>query len=171
LFVIGGAFAYFVAFPLGLGFLLGIATGNDLTAVVTITEYFDLFFNVTLGLGIVFELPILIFFLSLLRIVTPAFLMRNSRYAILIIVIVAAVLTPTPDVINLMLISVPMMVLYFAGVLASYLLFLSRENKKFPWMLILLGLIGVLAVTASFVFAAVRVYGFRLVDQWPYLVK
>ncbi len=171
LFVIGGLFAYYVAFPLGLAFLLGIGTGSNLGTVITITEYFDLFFNVVLGLGIVFELPVLIFFLSLLRIVTPAFLMRNSRYAILAIVILAAVITPTPDVINLMLISVPMIVLYFSGVLASYLLWLSRENKKFPWMLILLGLFGTAAVAAGFLFAAVRVYGFRIVDHWPYLVK
>lgn len=171
LFVIGGLFAYYVAFPLGLAFLLGIGTGSNLGTVITITEYFDLFFNVVLGLGIVFELPVLIFFLSLLRIVTPAFLMRNSRYAILGIVILAAVITPTPDVINLMLISVPMIVLYFSGVLASYLLWLSRENKKFPWMLILLGIFGTALVVASFVFAAVRVYGFRIVDHWPFLVK
>lgn len=171
LFVIGGMFAYFVAFPLGLAFLLGIGTSSNLGTVITITEYFDLFFNVVLGLGIVFELPVLIFFLSLLRIVTPAFLMRNSRYAILGIVILAAIITPTPDVINLMLISVPMIVLYFSGVLASYLLWLSRENRRFPWMLILLGIFGTAAVAASFVFAAVRVYGFRLVDHWPFLVK
>ncbi len=123
------------------------------------------------GATFVFELPVLIFFLSLLRIVTPGFLIRNSRYAILIIVIIAAVITPTPDVINLMLISVPMIVLYFSGVLASYLLWLSRENKKFPWMLILLGLVGTAAVIGSFLFAAIRVYGFQLVNHWPYLIK
>jgi sec-independent protein translocase protein TatC len=171
LFVIGGLFAYYVAFPLGLAFLMGIGTTQNLAPMINITEYFDLFFNVTLGMGLVFELPVLIFFLSLLRIVTPAFLVRNSRYAILIIVIVAAIITPTPDVINLMLISVPMIVLYFSGVLASYLLWLSREQKKFPWALVLLGLFGTALVAASFAFAAVRVYGFRLVDHWPYLVK
>lgn len=171
LFVIGGLFAYYVAFPLGLAFLLGIGTGSNLGTVITITEYFDLFFNVILGMGIVFELPVLIFFLSLLRIVTPAFLMRNSRYAILGIVIVAAIITPTPDVVNLMMISVPMIVLYFSGVLASYLLWLSREKRKFPWMLILLGIFGTAAVIASFAFAAIRVYGFHLIDHWPFLVK
>jgi sec-independent protein translocase protein TatC len=171
LFVIGGVFAYYVAFPLGLAFLLGIGTSSELGTVITITEYFDLFFNVTLGMGVVFELPVLIFFLSLLRIVTPAFLVRNSRYAILAIVVVAALITPTPDVINLMLISVPMIVLYFSGVLASYLLWLSREKRRFPWLLVLLAIAATAAVAASFVYAAVRVYGFRLVNYWPYLVK
>ncbi len=171
LFIIGGLFAYYVAFPLGLAFLLGIGVGSEVEPMISIAEYFDLFFNVTVGMGAVFELPILIFFLSLLRIVTPHFLVRNSRYAILLIVIVAAVITPTPDVINLMLISVPMIVLYFSGVLASYLLWLSRENQKFPWMLILLAVFGTALVLASFAFAAVRVYGFKLVTHWPYLVK
>ena len=78
--------------------------------------------NVTLALGLVFELPVLIFFLALLRVVTPQFLIRNSRYAILLIVVVAAIVTPTPDVINLMMIAVPMAILYFAGVWANYVL-------------------------------------------------
>ena len=171
LFVIGGSFAYYVAFPLGLAFLMGIGTTQNLQPMINITDYFDLFFNVSLGMGLVFELPVLIFFLSLLRIVTPSFLVRNSRYAILLIVVVAAIITPTPDVINLMLISVPMIVLYFSGVLASYLLWLSREQKRFPWALILLAVFGTLMVAASFGVAAVKVYGFRLVDHWPYLVK
>ena len=72
-----------------------------------ITEYFDLFVNVTLGVALVFELPVLIFLLTLLRLLSPRFLLRHSRYAILVIVIVAAIITPTPDVFNLMLFAVP----------------------------------------------------------------
>lgn len=170
LFILGGLFAYFVAFRFGLAFLLGIAVSGDLQTVVSITEYFDLFINVTLGLGIVFELPVLIFFLSLLRIVTPQFLIRNSRYAILIIVMIAAVITPTPDVYNLMLISLPMTALFFVGVFASYLLWLSREQRRFPWALLALILAGIVLFVAGAVWIAINKYGFKLVDTFPYLV-
>ena len=71
LFILGGVFAYFVAFRYGLTFLLSIGNGNHVEPMVSITEYFDLFVNVILGVGLVFELPVLIFFLTLLRIVKP----------------------------------------------------------------------------------------------------
>src|SRR6202163_7186 len=128
LFIAGGLFAYFLAFRFGLEFLLGIGMSNHVTPMVSITEYFDLFVNVTLGVGVVFELPVLIFVLTLLRVASPRFLLRHSRYAILAIVIVAAIITPTPDVFNLMLFAIPMCALYFVGVFASYLLVLRREG-------------------------------------------
>ena len=119
LFILGGLFAYFVAFRFGLAFLLGIGFDQGVIPYITITDYTDLFVNVMLGVGLVFEMPVFIFFLSVLRIVTPQFLMSNSRYAILIIVIIAAIVTPTPDVFNLMLFAVPMVLLYFVGVFAA----------------------------------------------------
>ena len=87
LFIGGGLFAYFVAFRLGLTFLLGIGLGEGLKAMPSVTHYFDLFVNVTLGVAIIFELPVLLFLLTLLHIVSPSFLLRHSRYAILLIVI------------------------------------------------------------------------------------
>ena len=133
----GGCFAYFVVFRYGLTFLLGIGQGNGVKAMVSITEYFDLFVNVMLGVGVVFELPVLIFFLTLLRIVTPGFLVRHSRYAILIIFIIAAVVTPTPDVFNMMLFALPMCGLFYVGIFAGYLLVLHREKRRFPWKTVL----------------------------------
>ncbi|MFN7923099.1 MAG: twin-arginine translocase subunit TatC [Bryobacteraceae bacterium] len=171
LFIIGGLFAYFVAFRLGLAFLLGIGIGNNLQNVISITEYFDLFVNVSLGMGLVFELPVLIFFLSLLRIITPQFLLRNSRYAILAIVIIAAFITPTPDVINLLLIAVPMTALYFAGVFASYLLWLSREGKKFPWALTILIIVGTIALMGIIAWIYATRNGLHFVPAWPFLVQ
>jgi sec-independent protein translocase protein TatC len=125
LFIAGGLFAYFVAFRFGLTFLLSIGRGNYVAPMVSITEYFDLFVNVTLGIGIVFELPVLIFFLTLLRIVNPGFLIRHSRYAILGIFLLAAIITPTPDVFNLMIFATPMVALFYVGVFASYILVLT----------------------------------------------
>ena len=87
LFILGGAFAYFVAFRFGLAFLLSIGLSNGVTPLVTITHYFDLFVNVMLGVALVFELPVAIFFLTLLHLASPRFLMQHSRYAILAIVI------------------------------------------------------------------------------------
>jgi sec-independent protein translocase protein TatC len=101
--------------------------------MVTVSEYFDLFINVTLGIGVVFELPVLLFLLTLLHVVSPSFLLRNSRYAILALTILAAVITPTQDLVNLMLLLVPMCALYFAGVFASYALVAHREGRRLPW--------------------------------------
>jgi sec-independent protein translocase protein TatC len=139
--------------------------------MVSVTEYFDLFVNVILGVGLVFELPILVFFLTLLRIVTPGFLVRNSRYAILIIFIVAAVVTPTPDVFNLMLFAAPMCVLYYVGVFAGYLLVLSRERRSFPWRRAITVVICVLLLLSLVLFLAITKGGFQVVPHWPFLTR
>ena len=167
-------FAYFLAFRYGLTFLLGIGMMNDVQPVVTITEYFDLFVNVTLGVGLVFEMPVLIFLLTLLRLASPRFLLRHSRYAILAIVIIAAIVTPTPDVFNLMLFAIPMCLLYFVGVFLGYLLVLKREGKRFPWGVTLLIVLGVVLVMAAVVGVAVGHYhyhGLHFVNHWPFMTK
>jgi sec-independent protein translocase protein TatC len=171
LFVLGGLFAYFVAFRFGLEFLLGIGRDINVEPAINMVDYFDLFVNVTLGIGIVFELPIIIFFLALLRIVTAKFLLENSRYAILIIVVLAAVITPTPDVFNLMLFSVPMVVLFFVGVFAAYLLELRRDDKGFPWMSVLVILLAVAGVAGGVVWALVAKYGYQVIPHWPFLIR
>jgi len=171
LFIIGGLFGYFVVFRFGLTFLLGIGKGNGVVPMVTITHYTDLFVDVVLGVGLVFEMPVLIFFLALLRIVTPSFLMNHSRYAILIIFIIAAVVTPTPDVFNLMLFALPMCLLFYVGIFASYILVLHRENRKFPWRMTITIVLGVLLLLAGAVYIAVVRYGFKLVPHWPFLTR
>jgi sec-independent protein translocase protein TatC len=172
LFIGGGCFAYFVVFRYGLTFLLGISgQGLHVKPMVTITEYFDMFVNVMLGVGLVFELPILIFFLTLLHIVTPGFLMRHSRYAILIIFIIAAVVTPTPDVFNMMLFALPMCMLFYVGIFAGYLLVLKRENRRFPWALAMKIVIPVLILLAIAFYLAITRFGFHLVRAWPFLKR
>jgi sec-independent protein translocase protein TatC len=177
LFIAGGCFAYFVAFRFGLAFLLGIGinfgttNGAKITPVVSIVDYFDLFVNVMLGIGVTFELPVLIFFLTMLRVVTPGFLIEHSRYAILGITVLAAFITPTPDIVNLLIFAVPMILLYFIGVFAGYLLVLSREGKRFPWHILLLLLAGIGAAVGGAVYLMVSRYGFKLVNYWPYVVK
>jgi sec-independent protein translocase protein TatC len=171
LFIAGGCFAYFVAFQYGLEFLLGIGRDVHVTTLVSINEYFDLFVNVTLGVGLVFEMPVIIFFLTLLRLASPRFLIRNMRYAILAITVIAAVVTPTPDIFNMMLFAVPMVALFFVGVFASYLLVLKREGKRFPWKLVILVLSGIaLAVAGSFAMLVYR-YHYHFIQKWPFIMK
>ncbi len=171
LFITGGLFAYFVAFRYGLTFLLGIGRDVHVTPLVSINEYFDLFVNVTLGIGLVFELPVLIFFLTLLRLVTPKFLISHSRYAILAIVIIAAVVTPTPDVFNLLLFATPMILLFYVGIFASFLLVMSREGRSLPWTRIILWSLLVLVVLGGIAwFAALKMH-YHFLPRWPFLSR
>ncbi|MGD0772608.1 MAG: twin-arginine translocase subunit TatC [Candidatus Solibacter sp.] len=171
LFIFGGFFAYFVVFRFGLTFLLSIGQGNHVVAMVSMTEYFDLFVNVMMGVGLIFELPVLIFLAILLRLVTPSFLMNHSRYAILAIFIIAAIVTPTPDVFNLMLFAVPMCFLFYIGIFAGYLLVLHRENRRFPWKKTMTIVIPVLLLLALVLYMAITKHGMRLVPHWPFLTR
>lgn len=171
LFVAGGAFAYYVAFRYGLVFLLGIGAASGVKATISIDSYFDLFVNVILGVSILFELPVIVFFLTLLRITTPGFLIRHSRYAILGIVILAAVVTPTPDPLNLALFAVPMILLFFLGVFASYLLVLHREGQSFPWKIFFIWLGSIVILVGAMVAIMVTQYGYKLVPYPPFLTK
>lgn len=171
LFILGGLFAYFVVFRFGLTFLLGLTKGLYVVPMVSMTDYFDLFVNVMLGVGLVFELPVIIFFLTLLRILNPVWLLGQSRYAILAIFIAAAVITPTPDVFNLMLFATPMCLLFYFGIFASYLLVLHRENRRFPWRTTFLVIGVVILVAAGVIYLAVTKYGYKVVPHWPFLTR
>jgi sec-independent protein translocase protein TatC len=171
LFIMGGCFAYFVVFRFGLEFLLGIGRDIHVAPMVSINEYFDLFVNVTLGVGLVFEMPVIIFFLTLLRLVSPRFLLRHSRYAVLGITILAAVVTPTPDAFNMTIFAVPMVMLFFIGVFASHLLVLKREGKKFPWKMGALVALGVLLLLAGTLALFIYRYHYHFIVKWPYLVR
>ncbi len=96
LFLTGASFGYFFVLPGALKILI-IGFGSKFNPMVTIEEYTGFFLSIILGLGISFELPILIFFLALFGIVSPRFLWKNIRYAILAVFIVAAVICPSPD--------------------------------------------------------------------------
>jgi sec-independent protein translocase protein TatC len=120
LFLCGIAFGYFIMLPQTLKFLIGFAYNAPVKPLISYNEYFDLTLIIIVGLGVIFELPVLIFILSLFGIVTPKFLLKNFRYAILIITIVAAIVTPTPDATTMLVFMAPMILLYFLGVFVSY---------------------------------------------------
>jgi sec-independent protein translocase protein TatC len=162
LFLLGGVFGYFVALPSGLTFLFGSSGASHVVPKITIENYFDRFVDAMLGIGLVFEIPVMVFFLTLIRVASPAFLLKHSRYAILIIVTIAAIVTPTTDALNLMLFSVPMCLLFYLGLFASYLLVLKRESRRFPWKAFLkwLAVVAILALAALAAVAGYhRVYG------------
>lgn len=127
LFLSGIAFGYFVMLPSVLKFLVSFQ--GPVVPMISINEYFDLTLMVLLGVGLVFELPILIFFLTLFGIVTPKFLWVNSKYAILLIAIVAAIVTPTPDALTMLIFMAPMIVLYFIGVGVSAIVVWRRSKR------------------------------------------
>jgi sec-independent protein translocase protein TatC len=130
LFVAGGIFGYFVAFPYALQFLIEWGRNMGLTMIISATEYFDLFIMVELGLGVVFEIPAVIFILSRMGLVTAGFLLRNTRYAILVAFLIAAVITPTTDVPNMLIMAVPMIVLYLLGVVVAFVF--GKKRTKEP---------------------------------------
>jgi len=132
LFVAGGYFGYRLVYPAALDFLIGI--GRQFSAMITIHEYTDLFLTVILGLGVVFEMPILIFFLALMGVVTAGWMWRNIRYAILGIFIVAGALAPTPDISSMVVFALPMLLLYVVSIAIAWYVHpnqrKAREAKK-----------------------------------------
>jgi len=128
LFLAGGYFGYRLVYPAALDFLLGY--GEQFRPMITISEYTDLFLTVIVGLGVVFELPVVIFFLARVGVVTPGFLMRHFRWAVLIVFVVAAIITPTPDVFTLCLFAVPTLLLYLLGVGAAALFGRKRSRDE-----------------------------------------
>jgi sec-independent protein translocase protein TatC len=127
-FIGGAAFGYFVVFPPAFSFLLGYSA-DFLTPMPAVKEYFSLSLRLLIAFGVVFELPILMVFLAKLGIVDVPFLNKNRKYAILINFIIAAVLTPTPDIVNQMLMGVPLMVLYEISVVAVWIF--GRKKLKY----------------------------------------
>jgi sec-independent protein translocase protein TatC len=129
LFLAGAAFGYFWVLPGALKILI-VGFGKNFTPMVTIEEYSSFFLSIILGLGISFEMPVLIFFLAMFGIVTPRFLWNNIRYAILIVFIVAAVICPTPDPWTMCLYAVPMLTLYLIGIGVAWWVHPDRKRAK-----------------------------------------
>ena len=113
-FLLGGAFGYYYVFPLACRFFLEV--GEDFNAIITISEYFSLVFRVLLGIAVVFELPVLAFLLSKMGILTAGFLIKYFKYAIVIIFIIAAIITPTPDIVTQSMFAGPMLLLYLLSI-------------------------------------------------------
>lgn len=119
LFLMGATFCFFIVLPFAMEFLLTYKLGDVLMPMLSVGQYVDFCLKFILAFGIVFELPIVIIFSTRMGIVTPKTLAKNRRYAILTAFIVAAVLTPTPDAFNQILMVIPIIILYEIGILIS----------------------------------------------------
>jgi sec-independent protein translocase protein TatC len=131
LFFCGAYFGYHWVLPSALHMLIG-DFGKRFHAIITIDEYTGFFTSIIFGLGITFELPILIFFLAVFGIVDGKFLIRHMRYAVLIIFVIASVICPLPDPLSMCLFALPMLVLYAISVLIAFLVHPARRNKNKP---------------------------------------
>ncbi len=118
LFLAGGYFGYKLVYPQALNFLIDY--GKQFQPMITIGEYTDLFLTIIIGMGIIFELPILVFFLALMGIVNAGWMWRNLRYSILVIFIIAAIVTPTTDILNMCIFAAPMVALYVVSIAIAW---------------------------------------------------
>jgi sec-independent protein translocase protein TatC len=132
LFMAGGYFGFRVVYPQALKFLIDF--GKQFNPMITIKEYTDLFLTVILGLGLIFELPVLVFFLALMGVVSAGWMWKNLRYAILGIFVVAGAIAPTPDVTSMCIFAAPMVILYLGSIGIAYVVHptqrAAREAKK-----------------------------------------
>lgn len=127
LFVGGALFGYFIVFPFGFKFFLGFAN-EYVKALPKVKEYFSFSVKLLFAFGIVFELPVVIFFLAKMGLVTPDLLKRKRKYAILLTFALAAILTP-PDVITQCMMAGPLIILYEIGIMVAKLAQKKKEEK------------------------------------------
>jgi sec-independent protein translocase protein TatC len=127
-FVAGGAFGYYVATPVAASWLIGL--GEEYKAAITLRSAFAFESRVIIGMGLVFQLPIVIFFFSRIGLVTPRFLMKHFRTAVLLIALLAAIITPTGDILTMSVFAGPMILLYLLGVGVSWLSGGRRERSR-----------------------------------------
>lgn len=127
-FILGASFGYFIAFPFACNFFLKM--GSEFQPVITVDQYFSLTLRLLLGIALVFEMPTLTFFLSRMGIITSRWMIKNFKYAVLAVFIIAAVITPSPDIVNQSILAGPMLVLYGLSILISFIFGKKREKKK-----------------------------------------
>jgi len=128
LFAAGGYFGYKIVYPAALTFLINF--GKQFQPMITIGEYTSLFLSIILGMGLIFEMPILVFFLSLMGIISAGFMWKNFRYSILVIFIIAAIVTPTTDILNMCIFAAPMIALYAVSIGVAWLVHPKQRKAR-----------------------------------------
>ncbi len=126
MFVLGALFCQYLVLPMAIRFLLTFQTEN-LTPMISVGRYVDFCSKFLLAFGVIFELPLIITLLSRLGVVTPRFLSKNRKYAVLLAFIVAAILTPTPDAFNMSIMAAAILLLYEAGIVMARIIGRKRE--------------------------------------------
>ncbi|MBC7363398.1 MAG: twin-arginine translocase subunit TatC [Candidatus Aminicenantes bacterium] len=126
-FILGAVFGYFIVFPWACRFFLTL--GKDFQPVITVDQYFSFALKVLLGIALVFELPTLVYFLSRIGIITSRWMIKNFQYAVLASFVIAAVITPTPDMITQSIVAVPLIALYGLSILISFVVGKNKERR------------------------------------------
>ncbi len=131
-FFCGGAFGYFLLGPFTFNFLAGFQLGTENMIVTrpTFSDYLDNLTNIILGCGLAFELPVLAYILTQIGIITPSFLRATRKYAVVIILIVAAFITPSPDWMSQLIVFIPLFLLYELSILVSARVFKKLEKEE-----------------------------------------
>jgi sec-independent protein translocase protein TatC len=106
--------------------------GQDFQAVITVDKYFSFALRVLLGIALVFELPTLVFFLSRMGLITPRWMIKNFKYAVLAVFTIAAIITPTPDMITQSIIAFPMLGLYGLSILIAFIFGKRKHSRSSP---------------------------------------
>lgn len=127
-FVLGAAFAYYILFPPAVGYLLGL--GTDFRLLLRATDYFDFITLIMLAMGVIFQMPAITYVLARIGIISAGFLLRSWKLAVVVILIVAAVVSPTGDIPNMMLFAAPMMILYVVSIGIAW--FFGRKRQPDP---------------------------------------
>jgi sec-independent protein translocase protein TatC len=130
-FIAGGGFGHYILFPTTFKFLYEFA-GDDMQFLPKVDEYFEFYSWFLLGLGLVFQIPVVIFVLARIGLVTPGFLMRQFKFAVLVSFVIAAIITPSADVVNQTMLALPMMGLYLLGVLVAWMFGRARRKPDDP---------------------------------------
>jgi len=125
-FVLGAAFAYYILFPPAVRYLLGL--GEDFRLMLRASDYFDFITLIMLAMGVIFQMPAVTYVLARIGLVSAGLLIRSWKIAIVVILIVAAVVSPTGDIPNMMLFAAPMMLLYIVSIFIAW--FFGRKRKK-----------------------------------------
>jgi sec-independent protein translocase protein TatC len=129
-FALGATFAYKIAFPQACDFLLGWAEEGGFQTLLNAEDYLNLILIIMLGLGIVFQIPTISFILGRIGLLTPGMMLKSWRYAILIIAIISAVVTPTPDATTMIMFAAPMVGLYFLSIGIVWFFGKPRQSDK-----------------------------------------
>lgn len=130
LFACGISFGYFLVAPLSVNFLSNYTVSPIIENTITVDSYLSTVATLTLGTGVVFELPIVIYILSRLGIMTPEFMREKRRYAIIIILVIAAIVTPTPDILTMLTVSFPLFLLYELSIGVSKRVYKNKQKEE-----------------------------------------
>ena len=129
LFFTGILFGYYIVSPLSINFLANFKIDESIVNQFDVTSYISMLLMMVLGCGIMFQLPVVVYVLSKIGMVTPGFMRKYRRHAIVVILIIAAILTPSPDVLSQMLVGTPMIILYEISIFISAAIDRSRRLK------------------------------------------